>query len=73
MKSTSSRLQAKITKLYMDMRLKRISRLNWMIETEKAIEALRQLEHTDIVPELFYAQLLLTKGAVQEAEETLEQ
>ena len=67
------RLQAKVTKLYIDMRLKRISKLNWMMETEEAIEALRQIEHEDIAPELFYVQLLITKEAYDAANELLEE
>jgi len=73
MSSVSDRLQYKITKLYLDMRLKRISRLNWMIETEEAIEALKQTEHSDIIPELFYIQLLITKEAYEAAESLLDQ
>lgn len=72
MSKVSDRLQARITKLYIDMRLKRISKLNWMIETEETIEALRQLEHTDMVPELFYVQLLITREAYDAANELLE-
>ncbi len=72
MSKVSDRLQARITKLYMDMRLKRISRLNWMLETEEAIEGLRQLETVDIAPELFYVQLLITKEAYDAANEYLE-
>ncbi len=72
MSTPSNRLQAKIAKLYIDMRLKRISKLNWMIESEKAVDALRQLEHTDIVPELFYAHLLLTKEAYEAVEEVMD-
>ena len=73
MNKASTRLQAKVTKLYIDMRLKRISKLNWMIESEKTVEALRQLEHTDIIPELFYAHLLITKEAYEAVEEVLEE
>ena len=73
MSKVSTRLQAKITKLYMDMRLKRISKLNWMLESEKAVEALQQVEHTDILPDLFYAHLLITKEAYDAVEEVLEQ
>ncbi len=73
MSRASDRLQAKITKLYIDMRLKRISKLNWMIETEEAIEALRQLEHNDIAPELFYVQLLITREAYDAANELLDE
>lgn len=72
MSRISERLQAKVTKLYIDMRLKRISKLNWMIETEQVIEALRQAEHTDIAPELFYVQLLITKEAYDAAGALLE-
>lgn len=72
MSMRSTGLQARITKLYIDMRLKRISKLNWMMESEKAVEALQQAEHTDIVPELFYAHLLLTKEAYDAAAEVLE-
>ncbi len=73
MSKVSTRLQAKITKLYMDMRLKRISKLSWMLESEKAVEALQQVEHTDILPDLFYAHLLITKEAYDAVEEVLEQ
>lgn len=73
MSKVSDRLEARITKLYIDMRLKRISRLNWMMETEEAIEALKQAEHLDIVPELFYIQLLITKEAYEAAEGLLDQ
>lgn len=73
MSKVSTRLQAKIAKLYMDMRLKRISKLNWMLESEKAVEALQQVEHTDILPDLFYAHLLITKEAYDAVEEVLEQ
>lgn len=73
MSKASTRLQAKVTKLYIDMRLKRISKLNWMIESEKVVEALRQIEHADIVPELFYAHLLITKEAYEAVEEVLEE
>lgn len=72
MSKASDRLQAKVTKLYIDMRLKRISKLNWMMETEQTIEALR-LEQSDISAELFYAQLLITREAYDAAEEILEQ
>ena len=73
MSKVSTRLQAKVTKLYMDMRLKRISKLNWMMESEKAVDALRQVEHADIIPELFYAHLLITKEAYEAVEEVLEE
>ncbi len=73
MSKISDRLQAKVTRLYIDMRLKRISKLNWMIETEETLEALKQLEHTDIAPELFYIQLLITKEAYEAADELLEE
>lgn len=73
MNKVSNRLQAKVTKLYIDMRLKRISKLNWMIESEKTLEALRQLDHTDIIPELFYAHLLITKEAYDAVDEVLEE
>ena len=73
MSKISDRLQAKVTRLYIDMRLKRISKLNWMIETEQTLEALKQLEHTDIAPELFYIQLLITKEAYEAADELLEE
>ncbi len=56
----------------MDMRLKRISRLNWMMETEAVIEALLQTDHMDMAPELFYAQLLITKEAYEAAGEQLD-
>ena len=72
MSRANERLQAKVTKLYIDMRLKRISKLNWMIETEETLDALRQLEQTDISSELFYAQLLITKEAYDAVEEILE-
>ena len=72
MSRANDRLQAKVTRLYIDMRLKRISKLNWMIETEQTLDALRQLEKTDISGELFYAQLLITKEAYDAAEEVLE-
>lgn len=72
MSKANERLQARVTKLYVDMRLKRISKLNWMMETEAAIESLRQLEQTDISAELFYAQLLITKEAYDAVEEILE-
>lgn len=72
MSTANDRLQAKVTKLYMDMRLKRISKLNWMTETEQTLQALRELEQSDISGELFYAQLLLTKGTIEAAEEVLE-
>ena len=72
MSRANDRLQAKVTRLYIDMRLKRISKLNWMIETEQTLDALRQLEQTDISGELFYAQLLITKEAYDAAEEVLE-
>lgn len=72
MSRANDRLQAKVTKLYIDMRLKRISKLNWMIETEQTLDALRQLEQTDISGELFYAQLLITKEAYDAVEEILE-
>lgn len=73
MSKASERLEAKVTKLYMDMRLKRISKLNWMLETEEALEALRQLEHTDIAADLFYIHLLITKEAYSAVEELLEE
>ena len=73
MSKVSTRLQAKVVKLYMDMRLKRISKLNWMLESEKVVEALRQVEHEDIVPQLFYAHLLITKEAYEAVEEVLEE
>lgn len=73
MSRAKDRLQAKITKLYMDMRLKRISKVNWMIETEQTLEQLREIEQTDISAELFFAQFLITKGALQQAEEVLEE
>lgn len=72
MSRASDKLQAKVTKLYIDMRLKRISKLNWMIETEQTLDALRQLEQTDISAELFYAQLLITKEAYDAVEEILD-
>ena len=72
MSRANDRLQAKVTKLYIDMRLKRISKLNLMIETEQTLDALRQLEQTDISGELFYAQLLITKEAYDAVEEILE-
>lgn len=71
MSKASFRLQAKVTKLYVDMRLRRISKLDWMIETEKTIETLRQLEPDDILSKLFYAQLLITKEAYAVADEML--
>lgn len=71
MSKASYRLQAKVTKLYVDMRLKRISKLDWMIETEKTIETLRQLEPNNIVSQLFYAQLLITKEAFAASDEIL--
>lgn len=73
MSRAKTRLQAKITKLYIDMRLKRISKLNWMMESEMAVEALKQMEHTDIIPELFYAHLLITKEAYEAVDEVLEE
>lgn len=73
MSRAKDRLQAKITKLYMDMRLKRISKVNWMIETEQTLEQLRTMEQTDISADLFYVQFLITKGALQQAEEVLEE
>ena len=73
MSKASDRLQAKVTKLYIDMRLKRISKLNWMIETEETLEALRQLEHTDIAADLFYIHLLITKEAYDAVEDLLEE
>ncbi len=72
MSTPNSKLQARITKLYIDMRLKRISKLNWMIESEKAVEALMQLEHSDIVPELYYAHLLITKEAYEAVEDVMD-
>lgn len=72
MSTVSDRLQAKVAKLYIDMRLKRISKLNWMIETEETLNALRQLDSRDISAELFYAQLLMTKEAYDAVEEILE-
>lgn len=71
MSKASYRLQAKVTKLYVDMRLKRMSKLDWMIATEETIETLRQLEPTNIVSQLFYAQLLITKEAYAAADEIL--
>ena len=71
MSKASFRLQTKVTKLYVEMRLKRISKLDWMIETEKTIDTLRQLEPNNIVSQLFYAQLLITKEAFTAADEIL--
>lgn len=71
MSKASFRLQTKVTKLYVDMRLKRISKLDWMIETEKTIETLRELEPGNIVTQLFNAQLLITKEAYEAADEIL--
>ena len=73
MNKAIERLQAKVTKLYIDMRLKRITKLNWMIETEETLEALRQLEHTDISADLFYVHLLITKEAYDAVDELLEE
>ncbi len=72
MSKVSDRLQARVTRLYIDMRLKRISKLNWLSETEETLIALRQLEQSDIAGELFYIQLLITKEAYEAAEELLE-
>ena len=72
MSTASDRLQAKVTKLYIDMRLKRISKLNWMIETEETLNALRQIDANDISAELFYAQLMMMKEAYDVVEEILE-
>ena len=72
MSTANDRLQARVTKLYIDMRLKRISKLNWMIETEETLNALRQLDSCDIAAELFYAQLMMTKEAYDVVEEIME-
>jgi len=71
MSRASDRLQAKVTKLYVDMRLKRISKLDWMIQTEETIENLRELGEANLLSQLFYAQLLITKGAYAAADEAL--
>lgn len=71
MSKASDRLLAKVTKLYVDMRLKRISKLEWMIATEETIETLRQSEPGNMLSKLFYAQLLITKEAYAAADEIL--
>ena len=71
MSRASDRLQAKVTKLYVDMRLKRISKLDWMIQTEETVGNLRELGEANLLSQLFYAQLLITKEAYAAADETL--
>ncbi len=71
MSKASDRLQLEVTKLYVDMRLKRISKLDWMIQTEQIVDELRQLEPDNILSQLFYAQLLITKEAFSAANEIL--
>lgn len=68
----ADRLQTRVIKLYIDMRLKRLSRLQWLTETEQTIEELLLSEHTDVIPELFQAQLLITKQSFEEAQELMD-
>lgn len=67
MKETG-RLQAKIIRKYVDMRLKRVSKTQWLTETQQMIDMLRKTEHADCIPELFQVQLWLTKGETEGVE-----
>lgn len=67
------KLQAQIAKLYIHMRLKRITRLNWMMETEQTLKTLRELPQEDVSSDLFYVHYLITKQDIEEADRILEE
>lgn len=57
---------------YLAFRMKKISRLAWMEETEKILDEWRMAENKNPACRLFEAQLLITKGREEEARVLLE-
>ena len=61
-----------ISILYEKMKLKQISKTDWLYKTHNILESLVELQDKDYVIELFYAQLLITKNDIEDASIQLE-
>ena len=61
------KLIAQLMSSYRDYRLKKISTAAWQQETEMCVEQLVSMDENDIEARLFQAQLLITKGRLNEA------
>jgi len=62
----------RLTRSYIDFRMKRILRKTWMDQTTMALKEMTQLDENDPIPGLFLAQLLMTEERTNEAGWTLE-
>ncbi|MCD7862987.1 MAG: DUF5717 family protein [Lachnospiraceae bacterium] len=73
MNTNSRRLRVKLTQLYIDMRLKRMSRLEWMTASEEIVHALLEENDVDISAQLFFAQLCIMRQDSESVEDLLDQ
>ncbi|MCD7806006.1 MAG: DUF5717 family protein [Lachnospiraceae bacterium] len=61
MNTNSRKLRVRLTQLYIDMRLKRVSRLDWLAASEEIVRQLLEESDTDISAQLFFAQLCIMR------------
>ncbi|MCD8379612.1 MAG: DUF5717 family protein [Lachnospiraceae bacterium] len=73
MNTNSRRLRVKLTQLYIDMRLKRIDRLEWMSASEETVHLLLEEDDVDISAQLFFAQLCIMRQDAASVEDLLDQ
>ncbi len=73
MNTNSRRLRVKLTQLYIDMRLKKMSRLEWMTSSEETVHSLLEENDLDISAQLFFAQLCIMRQDAESVEDLLDQ
>ncbi len=62
------KLHARMVRLYLNYRMKKLSRAEWQGQTDLLMERLQELDGTDISTRLFQAQILISKERYNEAE-----
>ncbi|MCD7739135.1 MAG: DUF5717 family protein, partial [Lachnospiraceae bacterium] len=73
MNTNSRKLRVRLTQLYMDMRLRKVSRLDWMRESEEIVGKLLEEPDTDISAQLFYVQLGIMRRDTESVENLLDE
>ncbi|MCD8067785.1 MAG: DUF5717 family protein [Lachnospiraceae bacterium] len=73
MNTNSRKLRVRLTQLYIDMRLRRVSRLDWMRDSEEIVGKLLEEPDTDISAQLFYVQLGIMRRDTESVENLLDE
>ncbi|MFI3237040.1 MAG: DUF5717 family protein [Lachnospiraceae bacterium] len=73
MKREDVRLRYQLSILFENMRLKKLSKAEWLLQTRDLLSGLMAMEQDDISADLIYIQFLITIGEEQKAKELLKE